>query len=74
MNKTKSSKFIILSLYRVPTRDLNQLIKSLDDALKCLYKSKAELLICGDINTHCLTESTWGKKNLGASLLTLYNL
>jgi hypothetical protein len=57
----------------VSAGDFNQFIKSLDDALKCLYKSKAELLICGDIRTHCLIESTWEKKE-GASLLTLYNL
>ena len=48
----------MLSLYRVPTGDFNQFIKSLDDALKHLYKSKAETLICGDINTHNLIEST----------------
>jgi len=42
----------------MPTRDYNQFRKSLDGALKCLYKSKAEPLICGDINTHCLNEST----------------
>ena len=37
-----------------------------------LYKPKAELLICGDINTDHLIESNW-KKQL-ALLLTTYNL
>jgi len=55
--ETKSSKLIVLSLYRVPTGDFNQLIKYLDDALKYLYKLKVELLICADINTDYLIES-----------------
>jgi hypothetical protein len=38
---TKSSKFIILSLYRVPTGDINQYIKNLHDALTQLYKLQA---------------------------------
>ena len=59
--ETKSSKLIVLSLYRVPTGDFNQLIKYLDDALKYLYKLKVELLICADINTDYLIESYWIK-------------
>ena len=62
--QTKSSKFIILSLCRAPTRDFNQFIKNLDNVLKYLYKPKVEFLICGDINTYYLI-----KKKL-ASLLT----
>jgi len=54
---TKSSKLIILSLYRVPTGDINQYIKNLHDALTQLYKLQAKLLICGDINTDYLTVS-----------------
>jgi len=50
--ETKSSK-----LYRMPTGDFNHLIKYLDDALKHLYKPKAELLICAGINTYYLIES-----------------
>jgi len=37
---TKSFKLIILSLYRMPTGNFNQLLKYLDDALKRLYKPK----------------------------------
>jgi exonuclease III len=55
--ETKSSKLIILSLYRVPTGHFNQFIKNLDDTLKHLYKPEAELLICGDINTDYLIDS-----------------
>jgi hypothetical protein len=39
--------------------------------LKCLYKPRAEFLICGDINTDYITESNWKKLS---SLLTTYNL
>jgi len=52
--ETKSSKLIILSLYRVPTGDFNQFIKNLDDALKHPYKSKPELLIHGYMNVDYL--------------------
>ena len=69
--ETKSSKLIILSLYREPTRDFNQLIKYLGDALKHPYKPKVELLICADINTDYLIESYWIK--WVAQLLTTYN-
>ena len=55
--ETESSKLIILSLHRAPSGDFDQFIKNLDDALKCLYKPKEELLICGDINTDYLIES-----------------
>ena len=55
--KTRSSQLIILSLYRAPTGDFKQFIKKIDDALKYLYKPKAKLLICGDINTDYLIES-----------------
>ena len=43
--ETKSSKLIILSVYRMPLGDFNQFIKNLDDALKHLYKPKLEFLI-----------------------------
>jgi exonuclease III len=55
------------------TGDFNQFIKHLDDAVKHLHKSKAELLICGDINTDHLIREEEGKKKL-ASLVTTYNL
>ena len=69
---TKSPKLIILSLYKVPTGDLNQFIKKIGDAMKHLYKPKEELLICGDINTDFLSESN--QEKLPASLLTTYSL
>jgi len=55
--QTKSSRLIILNLYRVHTGDFNQCIKNLDDALKRPYKSKPELLIHGDINIDYLIVS-----------------
>ena len=38
--ETKSSKLIILSLYRVPTGDFIKFVKNLDNALKRVYESK----------------------------------
>jgi exonuclease III len=55
--ETEASKLIILSLYTAPTGDFNWYIQNLDDTLKYLHKSKAEFLICGDINTNYLIQS-----------------
>jgi hypothetical protein len=60
--ETEASKLIILSLYRAPTGDFNRFIKNVDDTLKYLYKPKAEFLICGDINTDYLIESSQKKQ------------
>jgi hypothetical protein len=49
--ETKSSKLIILSLYRALTGDFNQLKNYIGDALQHPYKPKVELLICADIHT-----------------------
>jgi hypothetical protein len=46
---TRSSKLIILNLYREPTGDFNQFIKNLYDTLKRLYKPKANSIF-EDIN------------------------
>jgi hypothetical protein len=54
--ETKSSKLIILSLYRVLTGDFNQFVKNLNDALKRMHKPKMEFLIYGDINADYLIE------------------
>jgi exonuclease III len=61
--ETEASKLIILSLYRAPTDDFNRFIKNLDHTLKYLYKPKAEIIICGDINTNYLIESNQKKNN-----------
>jgi hypothetical protein len=53
----KSSKLIILSLYSPPTGDFNQFIMNPYDALKYLYKLRADFSICGDIKTDYLIES-----------------
>jgi hypothetical protein len=55
--ETESSKFIILSLNRVPTGDFSKFGKNPEDTLKYLYKPKAEFLIRGGISTYYLTES-----------------
>jgi hypothetical protein len=59
--ESKSSKLIILSIYTVPTQILVNFKKS-NDALKYMYKPKAELLICGDINADYLTEINLGRE------------
>jgi hypothetical protein len=43
--EAKSSKPIILSVYRAPTGNFNQFIKNIYDALKLWYKSTGEFLI-----------------------------
>jgi hypothetical protein len=58
----------------VHSTDFNKFIKNLDDALKHVYKPKAEFLICGNIHTDYLNESNWNKKKKLDSLLTTYNL
>jgi hypothetical protein len=55
--ETGASKLIVLSIYTAPT-DFNQFLKKLDDTLKYLYKPKTEFLICGDINTDYLLDSS----------------
>ena len=70
--ETKSSKLIILTLYRAPTWSCNQFIKNLDDALKHLYILRAELLISGEIKTDYLIESN--QKRQLATLLTMYTM
>ena len=65
--ETKSSKLIILSLYRAPTRNFKE-----SAALKHLYKLTAELLICGDIKMDYLIESNRNKQL--ATLLTTYTM
>jgi hypothetical protein len=46
----------------MPPGDFNQFIKNLDDALKHLYKPKAEFLNCGDITTDYLVEGNLKKQ------------
>jgi hypothetical protein len=70
--ETKSSKLIILTLYRAPTGNCNQFIKNLDDALKHLYILTAEFLISGDIKMDYLIESN--QKIQLATLLTMYTM
>ena len=69
--ETKPTALIILRLYRATTGDFNRFINNPFGALKYLYKPKLEFLICGDINTDCITESN--RKNL-VLLLTTYSI
>lgn len=55
--ETKSSKLILLSLYRAPAGNGNQFIKNLDNTLKHLYIPKGEFLIFADINRDDVMET-----------------
>jgi len=67
----KSSELIILSLYKAPTRDFNQFIKDLNNAVKHQYTPTADLLICGDIK-HRLSQ--WKKKKTPSLTINNINL
>ena len=69
--KLKSTLFnvCIIAVYRVPTVNFNLFLNRLDDIIKTLYKANLQLIICGDINTHYLTDND-KKKQYDAVLLT----
>ena len=62
--ETKSTALIILRLYRATTGDFNRFINNPFGALQYLCKPKLEFLICGDINTDCITERNRKKTSL----------
>jgi hypothetical protein len=70
--ETKSTDLIILSLYRAPSGDINEILKRLDTILKCLYSPESEFIIYGDININHLNEND--RKQQINSLLKTHNL
>ena len=72
--KLKSAFFntCIMTVYRAPTGNFNLFLNRLDDIINTLYKADLKLIICGDINTDCLTDND-KKRQLDAVLLP-YNL
>jgi hypothetical protein len=63
---------MILSLYRAPSREINEFLRRLDAPLRYLYNPKSEFISCGDININYLNESS--QKKQVNSLLGTYNL
>jgi exonuclease III len=55
--ESKFSTIYVLAIYRFRTGDFNLFLKKLENITNYLYKPKAELVICGDININYLTES-----------------
>jgi len=49
--------FIVICLYRSPSRDFAQFIHYLDLMLKYLYKPGLDFILCGDTNFNFLTDS-----------------
>jgi exonuclease III len=68
---SKDKQFIIICVYRAPSGDSNLFLQSFDEALKSLYKPKVEFLICGDMNTDYLLNSS--RKQQFPILLNTYN-
>jgi hypothetical protein len=63
---------IVTRVYRAPSGNFSDFLRLLDSTLKSLYKSKTELLICGDIKVDYLIDND-RKKQLSV-LLNTYNL
>jgi hypothetical protein len=53
----ETSILVVLCIYRSPCGNFEYFVKQLDKVLKLLYKSKIELIICGDFNVDFLKES-----------------
>ena len=63
----------IICIYRSPTSNFSQFIKSLDEILSHLTKTSTEFIFCGDININYLHKKDSKKQQLDA-LLTTFNL
>jgi len=70
--QTIYTRLHIMVVYRAPTGDFNVFLNRLDDLIKSIYKTKSNLIICGDINIDYLSENN-RKKQLD-SMLQTYNL
>jgi exonuclease III len=60
---------LIMTVYRVPSGNLNLFLKRLNDILISLYRIDLTFIICGKININYLTDSD-RKRQLDAMLLT----
>ena len=55
--KLTNSNICVLSLYRAPSGEFNQLLDKLDGLLKALYLPNSGYIICGDFNINYLTDN-----------------
>jgi hypothetical protein len=55
--ESKDKCFLIICVNTAPSGDFNLFLQLFDEALKSLYKPKAEFLICGDLNIEYLLDS-----------------
>jgi hypothetical protein len=53
----KSTNIIRGCIYVAPSGNMHEFPDVLDDVLRYLYHPLTELIICGDTNTNCLTET-----------------
>jgi hypothetical protein len=60
-------------LHTAPRGDFNKFMENLDNALKHLYKPKAELFICGDI-TQIISLKEIEKNKTTSLIINKYNL
>jgi hypothetical protein len=70
--ESQGKHFVILCVYRAPSGDFNLFLQLFDEALKSLYTPKVEFLICGDLNTDYLSNSS--RKEQFSILLNTYNM
>ena len=62
--QTTYTRLHIMVVYRAPTGDFNLFLNRLDDSIKSIYKTKSNLMICGDINTDYLSENNRKKNSI----------
>jgi exonuclease III len=69
---TRKTNIIVLCIYRSPSGNFDHFVNTLDTALKSLYKSKLEFILCGDFNVNFLEDGVC-KLQL-ALLMQSYNI
>jgi exonuclease III len=70
--KIGNNIIILLCVYRSPSGNFQEFNKQLEIILKCLYKPKSEIILCGDFNVNFLDNSS--NVHQVVSLLQTYNL
>jgi exonuclease III len=63
---------LVICVYRSPSGNYDCFLNNIEEVLKLLYKSKNELVLCGDFNINFLEESS--RKTQLLLLLKSYNL
>ena len=59
---SKSKKIIVGCIYKSPSGDVAQFLKSLEDTLSYVYKFSVTLIVCGDLNINYLLETPYKKR------------